>query len=129
MLKAIPGIVAGLVVAFAAVIGGEYLVHMLTGGPVVDMTDKAAVEAMMATTPVGSKLGVVATYFVAVLLGGLAAARVAGRAWAAWVVAGVLLAATIANFVMLPHPLWMAAASVVLIGVAGWLGGKFGAKA
>ncbi len=128
MLKIILGIIAGVVVAFAAVIGGETLVHMLTGGPVVDMTDKAAVEAMMASTPVGAKIGVVATYFVAVLLGGFAATRVTGRAWSAWVVAAVLLAATIANYVMLPHPVWMIAASVVLIGLAGWLAGRFGVR-
>ncbi|MDZ4760471.1 MAG: hypothetical protein SGJ21_05310 [Alphaproteobacteria bacterium] len=128
MLKVILGVVVGIVVAIATVIGGELLVHALTGGPVVDMNDKAALEAMMASTPIGSKIGVVATYFVAVLLGGLAAARISGRAWTAWIVAAVLLAATGANYVMLPHPMWMIASSFALIVLSGWLSGRFGIR-
>ena len=121
MLKIILGIVAGIVVAFAAVMAGELAIHALTGGSAVDMNDPAAVEAMMAATPIGSKIGIVATYFVAVLLGGLAAVRVSGRNWTAWVITAVILAATIANYVMLPHPLWMVVCSILLIAAAGVL--------
>ena len=121
MLKIILGIVAGIVVAFAAVMAGELAIHALTGGSAVDMNDPAAVEAMMAATPIGSKIGIVATYFVAVLLGALAAVRVSGRNWTAWVITAVILAATIANYVMLPHPLWMVVCSILLIATAGVL--------
>ena len=104
--------------------GGEFLLHMIHGGPTPDMNNTAAIEAMMAATPISMKVAIVAIYFIAVLLGGLAAVRVSGRPWTAWVIAAVLLAATIANYMMLPHPVWMVAASVVLIPVAGWLASR-----
>ena len=121
MLKIILGIVVGVVVAFAAVMAGELAIHALTGGTAVDMNDPAAVEVMMDATPVASKIGIVATYFIAVLLGGLAAVRVSGRAWTAWVIMAVILAATIANFAIRPHPLWMVVCSILLIATAGVL--------
>jgi len=121
MLKIILGIVVGLVVAFATVIAGEFAIHAITGGTAVDMNDPAAVEAMMASVPVGSKVAIIATYFAAVLLGGLAAVRVSARGWTAWVIMGVLLAATVANYAMLPHPLWMVVSSILLIATAGVL--------
>ena len=124
MVKLILGIAAGLVVAVAAVMGGEFLLHIIHGVPTPDMNDPAAMQAMMASTPITMKLALLAFYFLAVLLGGLAAVRVSGRPWTAWVIAAVLLAATIANYVMLPHPVWMVAASVVLIALAGWLASR-----
>ena len=129
MLKIILGIVVGVVVAFAAVMAGELAIHALTGGTAVDMNDPAAVEVMMDATPVASKIGIVATYFIAVLLGGLAAVRVSGRAWTAWVIMAVILAATIANFAIMPHPLWMVVCSILLIATAGVLAsGAFRSK-
>ena len=129
MLKIILGIVVGVVVAFVAVMAGELAIHALTGGTAVDMNDPASVEAMMDATPVASKIGIVATYFIAVLLGGLAAVRVSGRAWTAWVIMAVILAATIANFAIMPHPLWMVVCSILLIATAGVLAsGAFRSK-
>jgi hypothetical protein len=124
VVKIILGIVVGLVVAVAAVMGGEFLLHIIHGGPTPDMNDAAAMQAMMAATPLSMKLAIVAIYFLAALLGGLAAARVSGRPWTAWVIAVVLLAATIANYLMLPHPVWMVAASVGVIALAGWLASR-----
>ena len=61
-------------------------------------------------------------YFVATALGAFTATRITVRVWSGWVVMAVMMAATVANFVMLPHPAWLMIAALVLIGAGGWLG-------
>jgi uncharacterized protein YacL len=46
----------------------------------------------------------------------------------AGVVGGLMLIATVANLIMIPHPLWFSILGVVGVIVAAWLGMKFGAS-
>jgi hypothetical protein len=129
MLKGILGVVLGAVVAMGLIMAAQYLVHMLSGAPAVDPNDGEAMKTMMASTPLSAKLGVIAGYLVAAGVGAWLAARIAGHRWAGWVVAGLLLATSAANFAMLPHPLWFMVATVVVIAGAGWMASRAGAKA
>ncbi len=128
MLKLILGAVVGVVVIMALVVAGEFALHAAFPMPTPDMTDPAAMQALMANTPMGAKIGLVAVYFIAALGGGFIAAKVAARRLAGWITAGVMAGLTAMNFFMLPHPVWIIAASLILIAAGGGLGARAGAK-
>lgn len=129
MLKLILGVVVGVVVTMALVVAGEFALHAVFPMPMPDMTDKAALQTLMADAPMGAKVGLVVVYFIAAFGGAFVAAKVAARRMAGWISAGIMAALTVANFFMLPHPVWVVAASLALIVAGGWFGAKAGAKA
>ena len=59
--------------------------------------------------------------------GGLVASRVAARSRRqySWVIAGVSLAATIANLRAIPHPAWMVVGALFGVPAAGWCAARF----
>ena len=122
MVRNILGVLAGVAVAILAVMAGEFVLHVLVPLPMPDPADAAAMEALMASAPLAAKWGLVVVYFVATALGAFTATRITVRVWSGWVVMAVMMAATVANFVMLPHPAWLMIAALVLIGAGGWLG-------
>lgn len=129
MLKLILGVVVGVVVIMALVVGGEFALHALFPIPMPDPNDVEAVKAAMANAPMGAKIGLIVVYFIAALGGAFVAAKVAARRLAGWIAGGVMAALTVVNFFMLPHPVWIVAASLILIAAGGWFGAKAGAKA
>jgi hypothetical protein len=64
---------------------------------------------------------------LAALAGGFVAARIARRAWAAWVIAALLLAASLYNLIAIPSPIWLWVGGLGAVVVLGWLGGRLGA--
>lgn len=122
MVRKILGVLAGVAVAILAVVAGEFVLHALVPVPMPDRADAEAMQAMMASAPMAAKWGLVIVYFVATALGAYTATRITARVWAGWIVMAVMMAATVANFVMLPHPVWLMIAALVLIGLGGWLG-------
>ena len=129
MLKLILGVVAGVVVIMAVVVGGEFALHALFPIPMPDPKDAEAVKAAMASAPMGSKIGLIVVYFIAAFGAAFVSAKVAAKQLAGGVVTGLMAALTLSNFFMLPHPIWMVVASLVLILAGGWFGAKAGAKA
>lgn len=124
MFGKIVGVILGAVLAALVIWVSESLIAYV-GAPVgIDPTGDPA--AYMRAMPAPALVGVLLSYFAAALLGGLTAARVARAAWASWVVAGLLLAWTVANVMMLPHPVWFTVAAFVLIAAGGWFGGLMG---
>ena len=109
MLRNILAVVAGLVAVFVTVGILEYIGHLLF--PV--RSDGAAI-------PPAVQVLVLAAYFLAALIGGWLAASIAGRSWAAWVIAIVVVAGAISSMFMVPHPQWMQI-SVVLAPLFGGL--------
>lgn len=122
ILRNIFGVVAGIVASQAIVAGGDWLSSVLY--PInddIDSLDPAQLAAWVDSVPLPAKLILVGTWALASMAGPWLALRVADRAWAGWVVAALFLAASIANQMMLPHPVWMVVCAVLLPVAGGWL--------
>ena len=130
MLRLVLSIIGGVIIAFVMVFLGDMLSQTLAasaGPPPTDMSDRSAMEAYMAGLPAAVFLVMLATWTVAAFAAAAFAARFARRgAWPGWAAAALFLCATAANLFLIPHPLWMAIAGVVLVVAAGWFGARAG---
>jgi len=130
MLRLVLSIIGGVVIAFAIVILGDMLSQTLAasaGPPPTDMNDRAAMQTYVAGLPTVVFIAMLATWTAAALAGAAFAARFARRGvWPGWVAAALFLCATAANLFLIPHPVWMAVAGVVLVVAAGWFGARIG---
>ena len=130
MGKNIAGGVAGVIVAFFTVWIVEKIGHSVYPlPPDLDFSDKEAMRAYIDTLALGALLFVAGAWFLGTL-GGIVTACWIGDAKAltyTMVVAGLVLLATAANLIMIPHPAWFSILGVAGIVVAGWLGMTIGA--
>ena len=103
-LVPIAGVFAGgLVVAVVEALG-----HAIYPPPPFDGRDPASVRAMVSALPTGAFLSLVAAWTLGAFAGAAVALRLgSGRPRDAAIVGGVLLAATLANLAVLPHPAWV----------------------
>lgn len=128
MSRQVLAIVAGVVVAFGLVAAIEAVGHAVYPVPRdVDFRQPEQVRRYLATLPSGAYAFVLAAWTLAAFGGGTVAALIA-RARPmrnAAIVGAFVLAATIANLVMIPHPAWFAVAGVLGIGIGAWVAGKF----
>ena len=122
MLRLILAILSGVVLAFGVVFATDAVVKALSGGLAMpDPNDAAAMRAYMDGLPAAALAAFAIGCGAAAGLGAAMAARFGGRgAWPGWVVAALVLAATIANFVMIPHPTWLVITASALVAVVGW---------
>jgi hypothetical protein len=122
-MRSLLGVIAGAVVAFLCVMAVEYGAHMVYPPPPgFDFNDPEQLARAMAAAPTGAFAIVAAGWFVAALIGAWVAAAAAKRAVAGWIVTLIVVAACIANLLMIPgHPAWMWAAGILLPLIAGWL--------
>jgi hypothetical protein len=133
MLRAILSIVGGVIAAFVIVMLGDMLSQAVAassaGAPPADMTDRTAIEAYMAGLPVTVFVIMLAGWTLAAFAAAYLAARFGRRgAWPGWVAVGLFFCATTANLLLIPHPMWMTAAGIVLVIAAGWAGARLGSK-
>lgn len=130
MLRSVLAVMFGLLVAVIVLIGMESISHTLFPPPSVDPNDMDAVRALMADMPARMFVMVLIAWSLSALTGGLVAGRVAGRgAVGHAAVIGVLLTiGAIANFVMLPHPVWVVIVGLGLFLPMAVLGGWLGAR-
>jgi hypothetical protein len=120
------GIVVGLVVAFACVLGVEMIGHALFPPPDgIDLSDPAEMERMVSLMPAGALAFVVAAWFIGALVGAWLANLIAKRALAGWVVVLLVICGGIYTMVVIPHPAWMWAAGIGLPLLAAWLAQRF----
>lgn len=130
MGKNIAAGILGVVVAGALVWLVEMAGHAIYPPPPdLDFANADAMRAYIDTLPIGALLFVAAAWFLGTLGGTVAACRVgsAKPRTFALVVGGFILAATIANLVMIPHPLWFSALGIVGIAAGACLGMRLGA--
>lgn len=123
MLRSVIAVVVGVVVGAVTVFVLEYLGHAIFPSTIqIDREDPEQMRRLVAATPFGAKLFVVAGWFAGAFLGGFASLVIARR-WApvAWVVATTVLGLTATNFAIIPHPLWMEISAVVGCAFGGWL--------
>src|SRR5688500_14621114 len=126
MLKLVLSVICGLVLAFAIVLAVDALFHLMSfAAPPADANDKDAMAAYVAKQPSGVLAGIIVGWAIAAFAGAALAARLGRRReLSGWIVTGLFLLATIANFVMVTHPVWMVLAGIIAILVAGWLGSR-----
>lgn len=128
MLRRIGGGIAGLMVAWLIVSMAEAGVHKLYPTPRgFDQNDLAQMRQFVATLPANAFLLVLAGWLVGTLFGTWLAARVGQSRTPAYVVGALLLAAGVANSVLIPQPIWFSALSFVVYIAATLAGARMGA--
>ena len=121
MFRNIAAIVAGVVTAFVTIMLVDKIGHMIYPPPEgLDFSDPDAIRPYLATLPVGAFVFILASSVIAAFVGTLIACYVgtANPTLFGAVVGGIVLAATIANFIAIPHPLWLALATLIGIVVS-----------
>lgn len=113
-MRVIGGIVAGLIVGLLVtivigVIGG--IVFPISARSVAFSQPQQIVDAF-AEMPQGMKIMLMLGWLGGTLAGAAVAKRIAGSAWVAWAVTGLIAAYVIANVLVLPMPGWMQALSI-----------------
>lgn len=132
MIRNILAVVAGAVVAVALVAGIDALGHRVYPLPRgVDWNDPAVVAQVVRGMPVGAFLFAVASWIVAAFAGAWLAARLAPsrKLVHGGVVGALMLAATIANLLMIPHPAWVILSGLAGVPLSAWLGARAGGSA
>ena len=124
MLRDILAGVAGVASAIAIVFLSEELSYMLYPMPAsVDPGDTESLRAYIETLPLGAFLMLVGGWSIATFVGAVVADRIGtAKAWIyPTVVGGFMFAATTANLILIPHPHWFTAVSLVAILASAWL--------
>jgi hypothetical protein len=115
MLRNVLAFVIGVVTAFVTVWLVNKVGHMAYPPPAgLDFSNPDAIRPYLATLPIGAFLFILASSVVAAFDGtlvacfiGTAQPRLFGS-----VVGGFVFAASVANFIAIPHPLWLALATL-----------------
>lgn len=120
MIRRIAAVVLGIVVAggiVAAVEGIGHTVYPLPPG--IDYKDPVQFETYVAGLSVGAFLFVLAAWNLGTFGGGLLACFVAREKpyIYATIIGAFVLAATVANLIMIPHPRWVAITAVTSIAI------------
>lgn len=132
ILKRVLAVIAGVVVAVLLVSLSDALVARLYPLPAgTEISDVEGLPVVIEAMPIGAMLMLVTGWALAAGIGAFVAVRLSeGRpAGVGLIVAGVILLATVANLVMLPHPVWMWPAALLLVPLFGWVGARAGAGA
>ncbi|MDX1481189.1 MAG: hypothetical protein R3315_05910 [Woeseiaceae bacterium] len=131
MIRNTIAFLAGLGITFLLIVGIESLGHAIY--PVqagVDFSDPDAMRAYVATLPIPALLFPLAAYFIATFVGVIVASLIGTlRAIVFAAVIGLfVLAGTIANLLLIPHPLWFAVLAILGIAVSAWLAAELAGR-
>ena len=130
MLRTVLGIAAGIVSAVITIAIVETVGHMIFPPPAgTDVSNPAAMREIMHTIPLGAKIAVLMAWAIGVFVGGVVGILVSRKAWAPWLLAGVVLVFAGITLLMIPHPLWMVAFTPLATAIPAFLAIKlFGSK-
>jgi len=123
ILAVVPGAVAAsALVALIEAVG--HTVYPVPGG--LDFSKPEQILAYVQGLPVGALIFVLAGWVIGTFGGALLAAWISKTSpmLCAGIVGGLMLAATIANLLMIPPPAWFAIVGVVGVPLAAWAAGK-----
>ena len=128
MVRKILGSLAGLVVGVLVIWVIELAGHALYPPPQGADPNQSmeAARAYVAGLPAAALVIPLVAWLGGTLVGSWLAAFVGRAAWPGWLVAALMVASSIATLVMIPHPLWFAAAAIVTLPVASYVGVKLG---
>lgn len=124
MIRNAAAVVAGLVTAFVLIWLIEKVGHAIYPPPAdLDFSDPAAIRPYIATLPIVALLFPLCAWFIGTFAGSMAGAMIgtAKPLLFAGVVGGLVLAGTIANLIVIPHPLWFSIIAVLGIVASAWL--------
>lgn len=111
-------VVVGPVVVAVVEMIGHALYPPPPGG--MDLTDKAKMAAYVRALPLGAILFVLAAWLCGSFAASFVGGKIAGQRY--WLYAliggGLIMLATLANMLMIPHPLWLAVSALVGIPLA-----------
>ena len=125
MLRTLMGLAAGLAVAIVTIIIVEAIGNQLFPPPRgFDMAQSTA-----ETLPTETLMWPVIGWFLGSLAGSAIAVHLSGERWAGWAIVALVLAATIFNFALITHPVWMMVAGPLAAVIGGWLGQQVAARA
>lgn len=127
MWRRLLAVVIGFLVGAIVVGVVEGIGHMIWPPPAgVDASSHEAMANLMPLIPLGAKIAVVVAWALGSFCGGYAAAKTArdGKIVVAVVVGAIFLCAAGYSLYAIPHPVWMAAAGLLLPVPLAWFGGK-----
>jgi hypothetical protein len=130
-VRKIVAVIAGLAVAFLVIVVVEMICHAIYPLPQdVNPLDPQSLKSAMAGMPVGALVGVVLAWILGALAGSFTAAKIAGSGG---LLPGLgvgifLLLASVLNMAVLPHPVWVWAAALILIPTASVLGTRLAGR-
>ena len=130
MMRNVYAVLVGMMLAFFLVSVGDSLAGMMfqlpKGLDPNDPATKAAFEAAMLNAPLRAMLVMVGGYFVAALGGAFVARKLVHTPTLipSLTVGLLLLAATVANFAMMKHPMLMMVLGVLVPVPGSWLGAQ-----
>ena len=123
MIRNVAAIIGGIAIAFLTVMLVDMLNHSIYPPPPgLDFTDPDAIRPYLDTLPIGAFLLIMASSMVAAFVGTLVAIYVGTiqPRNCAIIVGGMVFAATVANFIAIPHPMWLAVATLLGVVVSAW---------
>jgi hypothetical protein len=121
IMRSVAGLIIGAIACFVVILvfdGVNSIIYPLPPG--VSPSDPQAMKDHIATLPVTAFLVLLLGWFAGVLVGSFVAAKIAGRAPLihAVIIGALFLVATVANLLLLSHPLWMWPAAILLLPAA-----------
>jgi hypothetical protein len=128
MLRNISAVLLGVVVAFCTVMLVEWLSHQVYPlPPGLDFKNPEQVRQFTSSLPLGAFLLILLGWLLGTISGGLAACYVAREKPLVFasIIGAVMLAATVANLVMIPHPTWFSIAGITVIGIGTLLASRW----
>ena len=124
MVRNVAAAITGIVTAFVLIMLIEKLGHSIYPPPPdIDFSDPEAMRPYIATLPFLALLFPMIAWVVATFAGTALACKIGTAnplAFAA-VVGGLVLAGTIANLIVIPHPVWFSAVSLAAIAASAWI--------
>lgn len=126
MIRILGGIVAGMAAAITLMMVTEAIGNQIAPAP-----DRLDLENLAETPPLPllTLLFPIFGWFLGALIGGFLAIKVSDRPWTAWAIAGVVLVATVFNFVLMHYPTWVMVAGLIMPILGGWLAQRICAMA
>lgn len=121
-MRKILGVALGTIVAMLVVAAFGALANHFYPMPELESDDPAALAAVVGSMPIAAKLLAAAGWLAGPLAGAWLALRISDWRMAGRIVTAVVLAGSIANVLLLPHPLWMQVSAVLLPLVGGAIG-------
>lgn len=124
MARNIAAAFAGIVTAFALIMLIEKLGQIIYPPPPdLDFSDPEALRPYIATLPFLALLFPMIAWVVGTFAGTIVACKIgtANPLMFAAIVGGLVLAGTIANLIMIPHPVWFSVVSLVAIAASAWI--------
>ncbi len=123
MIRSVLAGVVGILVAFGIVFANEKLGHMAFPPPEgIDFTDAEVIRRYLASLPAWKLLQVMAGWVVGVFAGILVASWIGHAKPISYtaVIGGLMVAATVSNLIILPHPMWFNVTSLGAIALGAW---------